>query len=226
MSARYHMRRRGEDSCTKRLPSCLKPKSRPDVTKAASSAANLGEAKWWPLPQSQRAEQKRADCSKQVVSLRTCRATPRQVLCIAKKAYIWRQVIRKFALSVLALLLVSAQALAATCDLRCSMTESIGIASQMSAPGHDHSMATGMPNQHTAGAKITGAPLCDDHVCPSVWALVQTPAVYCVRGASTPSTLLRYDPIPNRIAIFLRFVTDRSPSPQVTFNPLISSLRV
>ncbi len=142
------------------------------------------------------------------------------------KAYLGDRVIRKASLSALVLLLVSVQALAATCDVRCSMTEAADSASRESAMTDCAAMAAPSPRSHTANATMAAGSGCDDHVCQSVWAVVQTPPTHAFGASFTSLAGPRYDSAPHRIATFSRFRTDRSPTPPLIFDPLISSLRV
>ncbi len=82
---------------------------------------------------------------------------------------------RKATWSVLLLLLVSTQVLAATCEVRCSV-EPADSGCHTSGAAHGRNTAV-VPSvvSHTA-ATIASGSLCDDDLCHRDWAFVQAPA--------------------------------------------------
>jgi hypothetical protein len=134
--------------------------------------------------------------------------------------------VRKAALSVLMLLLVSVQALATTCEARCSMTAAMHSARQAFGMAHCHGMASGPSVGHSAVATITAVSGCAHHICKSELAFVQTPVTQELRVALQTVTPLGHNPMPGRIALSLQFRSGRSTHCTSVFDPLISSPRV
>ena len=147
-------------------------------------------------------------------------------LCIKLwKVYFKKQMVRKTTWSMLLLLLVSMQAFASACDIRC------GAMALMESAGHMVGMAhcQGMAFRPIAGheAVDTAAPSqpCASHICKNDWAL-QSRAAHELGLSSLPVTVLSAVTEPLPVATSLRWKTDRSTHNIPTFDPILSSLRV
>ncbi len=128
--------------------------------------------------------------------------------------------------SLLLLVLVSVQAFAAICDVRCGAMAMMESASHMSGMSDCPGMASQtLPGQQTV-ATVAPSQLCDSHICKDDWTFLQNPDVYELSITSLPLALLGNTVIALEIAHSVQFKTDRSPHSIPAFDPLISSLRV
>lgn len=128
--------------------------------------------------------------------------------------------------SLLLLVLVSVQAFAATCDVRCGEMALTDSASHMSGMADCRGMESqGLSGQQTAATLMTSQS-CHSDICKDDWTFLQTPVAQELGISSLPLTPLVNTVISLEIAHPLQFKIDRSPHSIPTFDPLISSLRV
>lgn len=147
-------------------------------------------------------------------------------LCIRlEKVYFKRQMVRKTTWSMLLLLLVSVQAFASACDIRCGAMAFMDTAGQMVGMAHCQGMASRPLPGHEAVDTAAPSQPCASHICKNDWAL-QSRTVQELGLSSLPVAVLSAATIPIPIAIFSRWKTDRSTHSIPPFDPLTSSLRV
>ncbi len=103
--------------------------------------------------------------------------------------------IRKAILSVLLLLLVSVQALAATCDVRCSMAGATS-GEHTALMVHFGSMSSHASSGDSDATTVAATPLCVDDACKSDWSFVQTPVVHGLDLSSMVFTALGHNETP------------------------------
>ncbi len=132
--------------------------------------------------------------------------------------------LRKATLSMILLLLVSVQALAATCDVRCSMMVSATSAKHMTGRVHCHPVSfAGSENQ--ADVEVSTAPSCIDQLCNIDWAFIQPPVAKGLNVASMAPNTLQQSATPVRIEPRKQLRSHR-PRRSSLFDPVITSPRV
>lgn len=140
------------------------------------------------------------------------------------KAYPKIRMVRKATLSLLLLLLVSVQALAATCDVRCSMMVPATSSGHVAILVHCHPVSfAGSENQ--ADVTVSAVPSCIDQICNTDWAFIQPPAAPVLNVALIVPTGLQQSATPVRIEPWKRFRSHR-PRRSSLFDPVITSPRV
>lgn len=128
--------------------------------------------------------------------------------------------------SLLLLVLVSVQAFAATCDVRCGAMAMMESASHTSGMSDCPRMASQTLPGQQAVATVAPPQLCDSHICKGDWTFLQNSDVHESSISSLPLALPGNTVIALEIAYPLQYKTDRSPHSIPAFDPLISSLRV
>ena len=147
-------------------------------------------------------------------------------LCIKLcKVYFKKQMVRRTTWSMLLLLLVSMQAFASACDVRCGAMALMDSAGPMVGMAHCQGMASQPRADQEAVNTATPSHPCASHICGSDWAL-QSRAVYEFDLPSLPVAVLSAVTASLPVAASLRWKTDRSTYNIPTFDPIISSLRV
>ncbi len=147
-------------------------------------------------------------------------------LCIKLwKVYFKKQMVRKITWSMLLLLLVSMQAFASACDVRCGAMALMDSAGPMVGMAHCQGTASRPLAGHEGVNTATPSQPCTSHICKNDWAL-QSRAVYEFGLSSLCVTVLNAATRPIPIATSLRWKTDRSTHNIPTFDPIISSFRV
>jgi hypothetical protein len=141
------------------------------------------------------------------------------------KVYFKKQMVRKTTWSMLLLLLVSMQAFASACDIRCGAMALTGSAGQTVSMAHCQGMASRPLLGHEAVDTAAPSQPCNSRICKTDWAL-QSRAVYEFGLSILPVTVLSAAPRPIPIADSLRSKRARHTHNILTFDPLISSLRV
>jgi len=114
----------------------------------------------------------------------------------AIRAYPWVEMIRKATLLVLLLLLVSVQALAANCDVRCSMAGTTTSGGHTALMVHFGSRSSHASSENSAATRVAATPLCVNDACKSDWSFVQTPVVHGLDLSSMVFTALDYNESP------------------------------
>ena len=147
-------------------------------------------------------------------------------LCIKLwKVYFKKQMVRKTTWSMLLLLLVSMQAFASACDVRCGVMALTGSAGEMVRMAHCQGMASRPLAGHEAVDTATPSQPCTSRICKNDWSL-QNRVVHELGLSSlpvtVPSAITGSLPVPTS----LRWKTDRSTHSIPTFDPFTSSLRV
>ena len=137
--------------------------------------------------------------------------------------YFKKQMVSKTTWSMLLLLLVSIQAFAAACDVRCGAMALMDSAGPMAGMAHCQGMAS--LAGHEAVNTVTASQPCASHICKNDWAL-QSRAVREFGLSSLPVAVLSAVTGSLPVAASLRWKTDRSTYNIPTFDPIISSLRV
>ncbi len=151
-------------------------------------------------------------------------AVPR--LCIKLwKVYFKKQMVRKTTWSMLLLLLVSMQAFASACNVRCGVMALMDSAGPMVGMAHCQGMASRPLPGHKAVDTAAPSKPYTSHICKNDWAL-QSRAVHEFGLSTLPVTVLSAATRPIPIAASLRWKTNRSTHSIQTFDSLISSLRV
>ena len=147
-------------------------------------------------------------------------------LCIKlQKVYFRKQMVRNTTWSMLLLLLVSMQAFASACDVRCGAMALTGSAGQMVSMAHCQGMASSPLADHEAVDTATPSQPCTSHICKNDWSF-QSRVVHELGLSSLPVTVLNVVAVSLPVAISLRWKTDRSTHNIPTFDPIISSFRV
>ncbi len=147
-------------------------------------------------------------------------------LCIKLwKVYFKKQMVRKTTWSMLLLLLVSMQAFASACDVRCGAMALMDSAGRMVGMARCQDMASQPRGDQEAVNTATPSQPCASHICGNDWAL-QNRAVYEFGLSPLPVRVLSAVTLSLPVATSLRWKTDRSTHNIATFDPIISSLRV
>jgi len=147
-------------------------------------------------------------------------------LCIKLwKVYFKKQMVRKTTWSMLLLLLVSMQAFASACDIRCGTMALMDSAGPMVGMAHCQGMASRPLAGHEAVDTATPSQPCTSHICKNDWSL-QSRVVHELGLSSLPVTVLSVVTLSLPVATSLRWKTDRSTHNIPTFDPIILSLRV
>ena len=128
--------------------------------------------------------------------------------------------------SLLLLLLVSVQAFAVACDVRCGAMAGTNSTSHMSGMAHCPGMASQSDSDCWAVIVMAPPQSCACQVCNHDWTFVQNLIGHELRASLVPMTLLGHAVMPTRTANSLRIKTDRSPHALPAFDLLISALRV
>jgi hypothetical protein len=161
-------------------------------------------------------------------SLRTQQKQPIiAIICTPKYQGVNSTMMRlKVAWSLLLLLLVSVQAFAAACDVRCGAIASADSASHMTGMAHCHGMASQpLPTQQSVVSLMSSQP-CASHICKNDWTFLQNPVVHELGISPLSLAVLGHAVIPVKIARPLQFKPDRSTHSIPAYDPIISSLRV
>lgn len=132
---------------------------------------------------------------------------------------------RKATLPFLLLLLLSVQAFASACDVRCATMTAMDPAGRMASMAHCQGMASPSFASHMAVHTITPAQPCASHICKYDLTF-QSRAVPGLGQSPLSVAVYRVDTMPTPIAISLRWKTDLSTYSIPIFDPLLSSLRV
>jgi hypothetical protein len=128
--------------------------------------------------------------------------------------------------SLLLLLLVSVQAFAAVCDVRCGAIASADSASHMTGMAHCPGMASqSLPTQPSVVGLMTPQP-CASHICQNDWTFLQNSVVHELGILPLSLAVLGHAAIPVEIASPLQFKPDRSTHSIAVYDPIISSLRI
>ena len=135
------------------------------------------------------------------------------------------QMVRKTTWSMLLLLLVSVQAFASACDVRCGAMALMDSAGPMASMTHCQGMASRPIAGHEAVDTATPFQACVSHICKNDLVL-QSRAVQEFGLSSLVVSVLSAATIPIPIAASVRWKSARSTHNIPTFDPLISSLRV
>lgn len=133
--------------------------------------------------------------------------------------------LRKTTWSMLLLLLVSIQAFASGCDVRCATMTTVNSTGHMASMAHCQGMESEPIAGHAAVNTLTLSQPCTSHICKNDWAF-QSRAVQELGLSSLPAAALSVATAPTRIVISVRWKTDRSMHGIRLFDPLLSSLRV
>jgi hypothetical protein len=133
--------------------------------------------------------------------------------------------VRKTTWSMLLLLLVSVQAFASACDVRCGAMALMGSAGPMVGMAHCQGMASQPRADQEAVNTAPPSQPCASHICKNDWAL-QSRAVHEFGLSSLPVTALSAVTVSLPVATSLRWKADRSTHNIPAFDPIISSLRV
>ncbi|MHB2006580.1 MAG: hypothetical protein ACYDBH_01295 [Acidobacteriaceae bacterium] len=168
------------------------------------------------------------DCHERWVFPRKDGLAPFVVPCLCIKlwkVYFKKQMVRKTTWSMLLLLLVSMQAFASACDVRCGAMALMGSAGPMVGMAHCQGMASRPLPGHEAVDTAAPSQPCTSHICKNDLA-VQSRALHEFGLSTLPVTVLGAATIPIPIAGSLRWKANRSTHSIQTFDPLISSLRV
>jgi hypothetical protein len=128
--------------------------------------------------------------------------------------------------SLLLLLLMSVQAFAATCDVRCGTMAMMESASHMSGMANCRGMTSQRFSGQHAEIALTSSQPCASHICKDDWTFLQNPVEQELGISSLPLTLLDSITMLLEIAHPLQFKVNRSPHSTPSFDPLISSLRI
>src|SRR5487761_1045134 len=88
--------------------------------------------------------------------------------------------------SLLLLLLVSVQAFAAACDVRCGTMAIMDASSHMSGMNHCHGMVSRSLAGSTAVTVLATSQPCASHICKSGWVFLQSPVAYELGASSLP----------------------------------------
>lgn len=133
--------------------------------------------------------------------------------------------VRKTTWSLLLLLLVSVQALASVCDVRCETMALMGSANPMVGIDHCQGMASQAETVDAAVYTVRLPQPCAGDICKTDWSLLSR-AVYEFGPLSLPVTVMRAAAGPVPIEASRRWKTDRSTHDIPTFDPILSRLRV
>lgn len=128
--------------------------------------------------------------------------------------------------SLLLLVLVSVQAFAATCDVRCGTMAMMESASHMSGMANCRGMASQRVADQQSGITLTLSQPCASHICKDDWTFLQNPVEHELGISSLSLALLGSTTTYLENTRLLPFKVNRSPHSLPSFNPLISSLRV
>ncbi len=128
--------------------------------------------------------------------------------------------------SLLLLLLVSVQAFAATCDVRCGAMALRDSASHMSGMSDCNGMALQTLPGQQAVSTLASSPSCANHICKDDWTFLQNPVEHELGISTLSLALLGSTTIYLENSRLLPFKVNRSPDSILSFDPLISSLRV
>jgi len=135
--------------------------------------------------------------------------------------------VRKATWSLLLLLLVSVQAFAATCDVRCMTMATMASAPHMSGMANCQGIASQRISAQQVGITLSSSRPCASHICKDDWTFLQNPVEHELGISSLPLALPDRAAMLFEIAHPLQFKVNRSPhSIPSSFDPLISSLRV
>ena len=141
------------------------------------------------------------------------------------KVYFKKQMVRKTTWSMLLLLLVSMQAFASACDVRCGAMTLMDSAGPMVGMAHCQGMASRPLPGHEAVDTAAPSQPCASHICKNDWTL-QNRAVHEFGLSTLCVTVLNAAIRPIPIAASVRWKAKRSTHRIQRFDPLISSLRV
>ena len=133
--------------------------------------------------------------------------------------------VRKTTWSLLLLLLVSVQAFASACDVRCGAMALMDPAGPMVGMEHCQGMASQPRADYEAVDTATPSQPCAGHICQNDWLLLSR-ITYEFSLSSLPATVLSVATPFLPVVSSLRWKTDRSTHNIPTFDPIISSLRV
>lgn len=128
--------------------------------------------------------------------------------------------------SLLLLLLVSVQAFAAACDVRCGAMVGMNSANHMSSMAHCPGMASQSVSAHQAILAIAPSQPCASQICRNDWTLFQSPVLHGLGVSPLTMSASGHAVIPVQIANSLQFKVDRNTHTIPHFDPLISTLRV
>lgn len=131
--------------------------------------------------------------------------------------------------SLLLLLLVSVQAFATDCDVRCATMMGSSSASHHSAGGISgmddcHGMASA--SNHQVAATLITSESCASRICKNDWTFLQSPVASELGASPLPMTELRQVSASTGATISLLFETGPATNITPLFDPLIVSLRV
>ena len=147
-------------------------------------------------------------------------------LCIKlQKVYFRKQMVRKTTWSLLLLLLVSVQAFASTCDVRCGAMALTGSAGQTVSMAHCQGMASSSLAGHEAVDTATPSQPCTSHICKNDWLLLSR-TTYEFGPSSEPATVLSVAIPFVPVVSSLQRKTNRWTHSIPAFDPILSRLRV
>ena len=145
-------------------------------------------------------------------------------LCIKLwKVYFRKQMVRKTTWSLLLLLLVSVQAFASACDVRCGTMALMG--SSMVGMDHCQGMASQTVSDDAAAYTVMPSQPCASHICKNDWSLLSR-ATYEFGLSSQPATVLSVAIPFVPVVSSLQWKTDRWTHSIPAFDPILSRLRV
>ncbi len=133
--------------------------------------------------------------------------------------------VRKTTWSLLILLLVSVQAFASACDIRCEAMARMGSPGPMVGMDHCPGIASEAVRGDSGVLKVNPPQPCTDHICKNDWSLLSR-AVYEFGPLSPLVNAVSAVPRSLPIEASLRWKADRSSRNIPNFDPLLSCLRV
>ena len=130
--------------------------------------------------------------------------------------------------SMLMLLLVSLQAFASACDMRCGtdLAKSPAAGSQTSGMAHCKTMASRSAAGYRTLPAISSTPPCASHIRNNEWVFLQSSAARGLDVTSPPAALPAPAAMRVQIPISLQVGTGRNLHSIPAFDPLISRLRI
>jgi hypothetical protein len=170
------------------------------------------------------------DCHEKLVFLRARRP---DVVCHPSfrasniwKVYFKNQMVRKTTWSMLLLLLVSVQAFASACDVRCgAMALMGGSAGPRVGMAHCQGMASQTVSDDAAAYTVMPSQPCASHICKNDWLLLSR-TTYEFGPSSQPATVLSVAIPFVPVVSSLQWKTDRWTHSIPAFDPILSRLRV
>ena len=138
--------------------------------------------------------------------------------------------------SALLLLLVSVQAFAADCDVRCATMAVVGLGrgnstsdyttNRMSSMTNCHGMARQRASGHHSEATLISSQPCASRICKNDWHFLQSSIAHEIRVSSPAIADPRQGSALSGVTSSLQFKTDPGTNSALQFDPLFVSLRV